>query len=125
MSKLIQLNKVVIMICCLFISISIGQVTQPFIPYSLNMDQSFERTSIVLPSVDVEKLIDEDEKRTHSTMLRFGYEHEVNHTFLELANQSINSDGQILLMEYSSYDAFAVRAIFEPFYLPEGVSLFV
>ena len=125
MLNIIRLNKVVIGFILIFSSITIGQVTQDFIPYSLNTNQNIERASIVLPTIDVERILAEDEKRTHSTVLRFGHEHEVNHNFLEEAIQSIHNDGQIFLMQYFSYDAFAMRAIFEPFYLPEGVNMYV
>ena len=87
-----------------------------------------ERTTIVLPTVDVQQLLEKDERIsqiTHLKRQRFGYEHEINQDYLEDANVSIQNDGQVYLMQFFSYEAFALRATFEPFYLPEGVHMFV
>ena len=103
----------------------IGQDTQDFLPLSLQLDNNFVRESFVLPTVDVDELKAEDERLSHLKRLRFGYEHELNQDFFEAANEFTFEDNRVFLLQLFSYDAYALRAIFEPFYLPEGVNLFI
>ncbi len=106
----------------------IGQVVQDLNPLSLKSDINLERTTVVLPTIDVNDLLEQDERMaqiTHLKRQRFGFEHELNQNFMNEANSSFQDDGQVYLMQYFSYDAFALRAIFDTFYLPEGVSMFV
>jgi len=103
----------------------IGQDVQNFLPLSLNLNSNIERETVVLPAVNVQELIEQDERMSYLKRMRFGYEHDLNQNFIETANQINSEEGNIFLMQLFSYDAFALRAIFEPFYLPEGVNLFL
>ena len=79
----------------MFSSFVIAQISQDYNPLSVNHDGNFERRTIVLPMVDVEQLIDEDERMSHLKRMRFGYEHELDQNFLEEANVPSNNDGKI------------------------------
>ena len=109
----------------LFLScIIIAQDFQDILPQSLNVDESISRQTMVLPLIDVPALIEEDEQLSHIKKKRFGYQHELNHNILDNAYITNHDDYDIYLIQYFSYDAYALRAMFEPFYLPEGVNLY-
>ncbi len=107
------------------IQLLVGQEAQAFLPMSLNSEEGLSRARIVLPVVDVQELTEEDERMSFLKRKRFGFEHELNQNIFDYASVYSEGDMDIFLVEYLSYDAFALRAIFEPFYLPEGVNLFV
>ena len=115
-------KSLIIMFATQFI---MGQDSQDFLPLSLNLEENLNRETVVLPAVNVQELIDEDERMSFLKRKRFGYEHELNQDLLEHANVTHQEDSDIYLIQYFSYDAYALRAIFEPFYLPEGVNLFL
>jgi lysyl endopeptidase len=118
-----KISKILMIV--LSFQLLISQTTQDFLPQSLNLEYNAERQTVVLPTVNVPELLEQDERMSHLKKMRFGYEHELNQNFIETANMINNGDNNVFLMQYFSYDAFALRATFEPFYLPEGVRMFV
>ena len=52
-----------------------GQDSQDFLPLSLNLEENLNRETVVLPTVDVQELIEEDERMSFLKRKRFGYEH--------------------------------------------------
>ena len=58
MSKIIQSNLLFIGIYYLTTSFILGQITKDYKPYSITSNKSFERTSILLPFVNSEQLMD-------------------------------------------------------------------
>ncbi len=108
-----------------FSSFIFSQSYQKSQPLSFMTNGDFQIRSLTLPNVDVNEQLDQDKRASHLKMLKFGYKHELNHEFLEESNSFIYENKKIFILEYLTSNALGVRAVFEPFFLPEGVSLFV
>ena len=69
-----------------FCQFLLGQIVQDFSPMSIISQKEFQRKTIVLPNVDVQNLLEQDERMSHLKKMRFGYEHVLDQNFIENAN---------------------------------------
>ena len=101
-----------------------AQSTQPGQPWSLTEQMAELREVSFLPDVDVATLLEEDEWAGRNAPYRFGFEHILNEDFFINATQVNVENGQIYRQLFESPEALALRFVFYPFYLPDGVTMY-
>lgn len=104
-----------------------AQLTNEGTPYSWSLQQVSQVDPIVLPSVDVERLLQEDAQvQKGEAPLRFGQEIVVDHS---LGNSgewtTLNNGDRIWRIRYYSPGAKSLNFIFDDFYLPQGGTVYL
>ena len=112
----------------LLISFSVfgyGQTKTDLTPKSFQVKHAHASySSEVMPGFDLNKVIEEDQKRDKSSPWRFGYRYETEFTFENSGEWTEFPNGdRIWKLKISCPDAFSVNLILENFYLPEGAML--
>lgn len=107
-----------------FAQVSIGGTPMSFFYKNL----STEISSVRMPAVDVQRLLEEDIINTRhipDMPYRFGSITNVNYNFNNSGTWDVLSDGsRIWRLRITSEGALSIYAIFNNFYLPEGAKLF-
>ena len=107
-------------------SIGFGQTNQGGKPYSSKFEVREDIQSVMMPTIDHEKLLTEDEERPMGTPFRYGNKF--------LADYSMNNSGtwetlkngdKLWRLTIISEGAYAISLEYEDFYLLTGSSLFV
>lgn len=105
-----------------------AQVTNQGAPLSWSIQQAQEIDPIVLPSVDVESLLEEDAEfdKTGEQPYRFGQEIVVDYS-LQNAGHWTNLDNgdRIWRIRFYSEGATSLNFVFEDFYLPPGATVYL
>src|SRR5690606_36712497 len=104
-----------------------AQLTNEGTPHSWSLQQVSQVDPIVLPSVDVERLLQEDAQvQKGEAPLRFGQEIVVDHS---LGNSgewtTLNNGDRIWRIRYYSPGAKYLNFIFHDFYLPQGGTVYL
>jgi len=106
-----------------------GQISQGGAPYSFDASLEKQIDQVVLPSVDVDALMAEDElERNDNTpfLPRFGFAHDVNLNSKEHGNWTeLDNGDRIWRLKIRSPNAYSINLIYDEFYLPPGGTYFV
>ena len=111
-----------ILICsCLTAQKNIGGT-----PYSIEHHLPISSNKIILPTLDVNQLLEEDNNRPPATPFRYGYKFD---TDLSIENSGewldLENGDSIWRLAIESQGAFAISLEYDEFYLPDGATLFV
>ena len=84
-----------------------SQSSQPIQPWSIIHHVSELREFTILPDVDVEGLLEEDEQAGKNVPYRFGFEHILNEYFFTHANRVSTENGDIYRQLFKSPGGFS------------------
>lgn len=115
------LIKICALICMQWV---VAQSSQPFQPWSISQQVPEIRKTTYLPEVEIATLLKEDERNENFGPYRFGYEHILNADFFSNATTDIVGQGTIYRQVFESTGALALRFIFYPFHIPDGVNVY-
>jgi hypothetical protein len=109
----------------------LGQISTNELPVSFSLDMeidlSDEKSLIIMPYLDMEKINREDMEREDTNLpYRFGYEHKVD---VNLTNSgkwtSLSNGDKIWNLEIYCPEALTVSLIYDRFWLPEETKFFI
>ena len=115
-----------ILIILLILNLGLAQQSISGIPYSIK--NNFKQTSekIVLPDLDIDQLLLEDQNALPATPFRYGYIFETN---ISLDNSGewiqLNNGDRIWRLSIESQGAFAISIEYNQFFLPENSTFFI
>ena len=122
-----QILSKLAMVSLFLSSMSFAQVVDLGPPQSWKFQDQSEINTIVLPSVDLEKIRTEDQKQTsklRTKRLRVGVLHKVDFDLQSTGHWQVLDNGdRIWRLQLKSPDAIHMSAVFDRFYLPKGSSL--
>ena len=86
-----------------------------------------ERTQIILLSLDMEKIRQEDkEDEANGIPPRFGYKHEVNFNLNNSGEWTVLSDGsRIWQLELYCQNSLSINLLYDKFWLPDNAKFFI
>ncbi|MAT58225.1 MAG: hypothetical protein CMF23_09660 [Ignavibacteriae bacterium] len=104
-----------------------AQISEGGIPYSIKQNIKGSIETITMPSVDVERLLEEDENDSKLGIpLRFGKDHSVNLDMNNSGTWTELSDGSKLWrLRIVCPDAFTTNLLYDWFWMPEGAKFFL
>jgi len=128
MNKFNNIAIILILSC----RIGYGQISTEEDPVSFSLElpalRSGERTHKVMPSIDLNRMEQEDREREASGKpFRFGYRHEVNFT-LENSGEWMDlpdGGGRLWRLDISCPSALSINLMYDQFWLPKGAKLWV
>lgn len=110
----------------LILSPLIGQVSSGGEPKSISADLSGEIPIIVLPAVDKDALLQEDDiEMAKDVPYRFGTPFEVQYNLENSGLWEELPEGRIWRLSIHSEDAFSINLLYDRFVLPEGAELYI
>ena len=116
-------------ICILFYFIFNFGLTQDNIggkPFSIENNLELNIKQIVLPQVNVEKLLNEDFNHIPGTPMRYGYKFDVNYSLNNSGSWvELENGDRIWQLAILSQDAYAISLEYDDFYLPKNSSLYI
>jgi hypothetical protein len=106
-----------------------AQISQGGTPYSFDVSLDRQIDQVVLPSVDVNALIAEDELERGATTPvppRFGFAHEVSLNIMEHGTWTeLDNGDRLWRLKLHSPSAYSINLIYDEFYLPPGATFFI
>jgi hypothetical protein len=110
----------------LMVHFVMAQVTLGGIPYTKLHEINNDLDRIILDSVPLEILLNEDDNREPGTPFRYGYIHETEFNPNNSGKWIELEDGaRIWQIHFKSSDAYSINIEYENFFLPQGSELYV
>ena len=110
----------------MFLSFLYSQTTLDGLPKSFNYDTKNQLNQIIMPEIDVDALLLEDQNVPSGTPFRYGNIFEVDYNLNNTGTWEILDDGsKIWRLEIHSKYAYSIGIEYDYFYLPEGAEFYV
>ena len=113
----------------IILSLAFGQISIESTPKSFISNQNFDIPEIILPSINVEQIIEQERVERQSSQMKPYKFAETISVDLNMNNDGIwttlEDGSSIWQLKITSYDAYSLNLIYDIFHIPSGAEFFL